>query len=497
MVAGEIILAGLGPGDPSALPGAVLEELAAEGQTWLRTEIHPAVARLKEQGIKFNTFDHLYGIAADFEHVYRQIAENIMAAGRTGRVVYVVPGHPLVAEESVRLILEGAKKEGIAVRIIPAMSFLDALFVSLRIDPVSGLHLVDGLRLDRQWPDPGTGTVVTQVYSQLVASDIKLSLMEYYPGEHRVTVIRAAGVPGKEKLEEVPLYEIDRLSWLDHLTCLYIPPLADYHGPARYPLDPLVNVMALLRSDKGCPWDREQDHHTLKKYLLEESYEVLEAIETGDMYNICEELGDLLLQIVFHAQIAYEEDYFDINDVVAGITEKMLRRHPHVFAGAEVKDSSEVLVNWEAIKKREKQDRQQPAAQSVLSGIPGHLTALMKAQKIQVRAAQVGFDWPDYRGALDKVYEELEEIKAAIKQENKKQQESETGDLLFAAVNLARLLGVDAETALTGTVGKFINRFHYIEEKVTENRKDLKKCSLEELDFYWEEAKKHEKSTKI
>ncbi|GBF32159.1 nucleoside triphosphate pyrophosphohydrolase MazG [Desulfocucumis palustris] len=496
-MSGTIIIAGLGPGDPAALPVAVLDELSAGGVNWLRTGVHPVVPWLRDRGISFNTFDDIYRTMNDFDKVYRRIAESIIEAGRSGRVLYAVPGHPMVAEESVRLIMASAGEEGLPVRVLPAMSFLDALFVTLKIDPVEGLHVADGLRLDVQRPDPGAGTVLTQVYNRMVASDIKLTLMEYYPEEHRVMVVRAAGVPGREKVEEVPLYEMDRLSWLDHLTCLYIPPLAGHTGPARYPLDPLVDVMASLRSGEGCPWDREQDHHTLKKYLLEESYEVLDAIEKGDMYNICEELGDLLLQIVFHSRIASEEGHFDVNDVVAAITEKMIRRHPHVFADVKVRNSKEVLVNWEAIKNQEKQVNGIPNKKSILSGIPGHLAALIKAQKIQSRAAGVGFDWPDYKGALDKVYEELEEIKKAIYEGDSRQQEKEIGDALFAVVNLARLLGADAEVALAGTVGRFIERFRYIEEKVTEKGKDIKRCNLEELDEYWEEAKKYEKSTKL
>lgn len=496
-MSGTIIIAGLGPGDPEALPVAVLDELGAGGCNWLRTGIHPVVPWLKERGISFNTFDDLYQTLEDFNQVYRKIAESIIKAGKSGRVLYAVPGHPMVAEASVRLIMEAAAEEGLPVRILPAMSFLDALFAALKIDPVEGLHVVDGLRLDSQRPDPGSGTVLTQVYNRMVASDIKLTLMEYYPEEHRVAVVRAAGVPSEERVEEIPLYEMDRLSWLDHLTCIYIPPLAGYKGPARYPLDPLVDVMTSLRSEGGCPWDREQDHHSLKKYLLEESYEVLEAIEKGDMYNICEELGDLLLQIVFHSRIASEEGHFDVNDVVETITEKMIRRHPHVFADVKVRNSTEVMANWEAIKKQEKRDNGITNKKSILSGIPGHLAALNKAQKIQARAAGVGFDWPDYKGALGKVYEELEEIKKAINEGDFRQQEKEIGDALFAVVNLARLLGTDAEVALAGTVGRFIKRFHYIEEKVAKKGKDLSRCNLEELDEYWEEAKKHEKSTKL
>lgn len=258
----------------------------------------------------------------------------------------------------------------------------------------------------------------------------------------------------------------------------------------RFPLDPLVDVLARLRSEEGCPWDREQDHRTLRPYLLEEAYEVLEALDEEDMYKICEELGDLLLQIVFHAQIAAENRHFDMNDVVAGITQKMIRRHPHVFGSVTVKDSNEVLVNWEKIKAKE---REGGLPKSLLSGVSRSLPALMRAAKLQEKAASVGFDWPDYRGALEKTREELDELEAVISSGDKVQIERELGDLIFSAVNLARLLGVEPETALSETSGKFVRRFGYVEKMARLAGKKLSQCTLAELDMWWEEAKKQEK----
>jgi len=251
--------------------------------------------------------------------------------------------------------------------------------------------------------------------------------------------------------------------------------------------------MVVLRGEGGCPWDREQNHHTLRKYLLEEAYEVVEAIDQEDMYKICEELGDLLLQIVFHAQIASEKNYFDLNDVIAGITEKMFRRHPHVFGEVTVSNSMEVEANWEKIKSAEKEFS---LRKSILDGIPYHLPALLRANQVQSRVSKVGFDWPDYRGARQKVEEEFIELSAAIARNDSVQTGAEIGDLLFAVVNLARLLGINAEMALTATVNRFIERFRYVEDKARQYKRELIHCTLEEMDGWWEEAKKVEEAKK-
>lgn len=505
----QITIVGLGPGDPGMLPLQVWEVLSAGDPIYLRTAIHPTVDWLKEKGVSFTALDHHYQQGETFEEVYLNIAREVVEAAQGSAVVYAVPGHPRVAEDSVRILLELAEQETIPTRVIPAMSFLDALSATLGLDPCKGLHIVDALRLEEQRPDPNLGTVITQLYDRMTAGETKLTLMDYYPDEHVVTVVRAAGIPGQERVESVPLYQLDRLDWVDHLTSLYVGPLEealqglDANEPevevevygagddiayaSSFPLDPLVEVMSTLRADNGCPWDREQTHETLKKYLIEETYEVIEALDEGQMYKICEELGDLLLQIVFHAQIANENGYFDMNDVVQVITEKMLRRHPHVFGTTQVKNSDEVLINWDKIKAQEKGDDQ---PKPYLSSIPRALPALLRAQKIQTKAARVGFDWPDYSGALEKVREELTEVVQAIESQQPAAVAEELGDLVFAVVNLARLLDVDAEGALSGTTHKFIQRFGYIEQQALLAGKKMTDLTLEQMDLWWEEAKK-------
>jgi tetrapyrrole methylase family protein/MazG family protein len=251
--------------------------------------------------------------------------------------------------------------------------------------------------------------------------------------------------------------------------------------------DKLVEIMEILRSEKGCPWDRVQNHDTLKRYLLEETYELIEAIENKDPKSIKEELGDLILQIVFHSQIAKEQGNFDINDVIDSIIQKMIGRHPHVFGEAEFKTPEEVLNQWDERKKEEGK-----LGSSILEGIPLALPSLLKAYKIQSRVAKVGFDWDNVDGVIDKIKEELKEVQEAIKIGEKIKIEEEIGDLLFSLVNLARFLRIDPETALRKTNRKFEKRFKRLEKLAQQKGKSLKDMTLSEMDSLWEEIKNSE-----
>lgn len=251
-------------------------------------------------------------------------------------------------------------------------------------------------------------------------------------------------------------------------------------------LQRLLDIMEKLRSPEGCPWDREQTHESLKRYLLEETYEVLEAIDSNDPAVLTDELGDVLLQVVFHAQIGKEAGTFTMDDVINAVSDKLVRRHPHVFGDIQVESVSDVLHNWDAIKKTEKTSENRT---SLLDGVPKEFPALMRAEKIQKKAAKVGFEWDDIHGAIHKFQEELGEFKEAIEEEDAEHLTEELGDLLFALVNVARYVKVDPELALQQSTAKFVQRFHYIEEKARRNNKDLKDMSLEEMDALWDEAK--------
>lgn len=255
-----------------------------------------------------------------------------------------------------------------------------------------------------------------------------------------------------------------------------------------YQLEDLVGIMKALRGENGCPWDKVQTHESLREPMLEEAYEAVDAIEKGDMTNLCEELGDVLMQVVFHAQIAEETGVFTLADVLRGICEKMIYRHPHVFGRGDVRADTpeEVLVNWEALKKKEKQVMSQTEA---MKNVPDALPALLRAKKVQKKAADVGFDFDAAGDAFEKVYEECRELEASVRQ-NDGNQEEEFGDILFALVNISRFLKINPEFALTKAIKKFINRFENVENSAQSEGKKLSEMTLGEMDLLWDEAKK-------
>jgi tetrapyrrole methylase family protein/MazG family protein len=296
-----------------------------------------------------------------------------------------------------------------------------------------------------------------------------------------VRLVHAAGTP-QQRIEDIALYEIDRSRHIGLLTCLYLPPL-----PPAASFEAFQEVVARLRAPDGCPWDREQTHRSLRSDLMEEAYEALAAIDAGDVDGMREELGDLLLLILLHTQIAMDDGEFNMADVLTGIHTKIVRRHPHVFGDLAVQNAGEVLQNWEKLKAQERQEAGKTEA-GLLDGLPAALPALAQAAQFQKRAARVGFDWPDVHGPLDKLAEEIEEVRQA----QGEQTASEIGDLLFSVVNLARWYKVDPESALRETSQRFKRRFAYVEAAARQAGRPLAEYSLEELDALWEEAKRRQ-----
>jgi tetrapyrrole methylase family protein/MazG family protein len=250
----------------------------------------------------------------------------------------------------------------------------------------------------------------------------------------------------------------------------------------------LVGIMAALRGEKGCPWDKEQTSESLKPFLVEETYEVLEAIDERNPEKIKEELGDLLFQIIFHCQLAKERNEFDMDGVIRKISEKMIGRHPHVFGGATYETPEEVLGQWEERKREEGKSRE-----SILEGVPKELPSLLKAHRVQSRASRVGFDWKQVEDVVAKLDEELKEFGDALEKKDRQEIEGELGDVFFSLVNISRFVGVNPEDALRKTISKFISRFRYIEMRAAESGKSLSAMSLEEMDALWDEAKGNEK----
>jgi tetrapyrrole methylase family protein/MazG family protein len=482
-----ITVVGLGPGHPGHLTVnamAHLKKSVADRTLVLRTRIHPTVEAI-EWLRDTPSYDHVYEQAPDFDTVYKTIVADLLARAAGGSVTYAVPGHPAIGESTVaRLRLQAAQSK-LSVEIVPGLSFIDAIAPVVDVDIADGARIADALALGTV--NPTVPLLVCQMHSRRAAASLKLDLGQHYPDDHLIKVIRAAGAGqlNDVSISTIPLWQLDRHDFVDHLTSVWVPALPILEA-SREPAS-LLAVMARLRGPDGCPWDREQTHESLRRFLLEETYEALEALDSGDAFALEEELGDLLLQIVFHAQIGAEQGTFNFGDVVATITGKMIRRHPHVFGDASAATTDEVLSTWEATKRAEREATSVVNADrtSMLDGVPKALPALAQAQAVQERAARVGFDWPNVQGVLDKLIEEARELAEA----RSEGLADELGDVLFVTVNLARHLGVDAEEALRGATAKFRRRFGYVEQAVTSRGLDWTSLNLASLDTLWDEAK--------
>ncbi len=485
----KIAVVGLGPGSVDYLSFNAYEKInkTARERLFFRTEKHPTVDWLKEKGLSFNTFDDYYERHDTFDSVYENIVDDLINESENGDLVYAVPGSPFVAEKTVQILIEKSKSGLFDLDFIPAASFVDAVLAAVRKDPVMGVRIVDGLQIRDQLADTRIDTLITQVYNRYTASEVKLALSELFGDEHLILVVRAAGIDEMERIEEIPVYELDHLDYLDHLTSVYVPSLAS-EKKGKHDFFDLLDIMVRLRGEGGCPWDRKQTHESIRNCMIEEAYEVVDAIDKNDYALMTEELGDVLLQIVFHSRMAEEKGIFDVGDVIEGICTKLIRRHPHVFGDEEIYTASKVKDKWEEIKREEKSEKTHSES---MKRVPGSLPALMKSVKIQKKAAKVGFDWDDVGPAFDKIREETDELIGVLNEPvlSARRAKEEIGDLIFAVVNVARFLKIDPEEALNSTVDKFVERFSHIENKSIEKGMDMKKMSLEEMDLLWEEAK--------
>ncbi len=476
-----ITIVGLGPGPGELLTRQAWQALSTAACIYLRTARHPAVADLPPD-VPQVSFDAIYERAAEFGEVYRQIAADVVARAAHEAVVYAVPGHPSVGEASVSHIQATARAANIPVTIMAGLSFIEPTLSALQVDGLDGLQLFDAIEIADYWQpplNPDVPALLGQVYSQLLASNLKLALNALFPDEHQVALVHAAGT-AEAQVEWLPLYAIDRSPHIGHLTSLYVPPL-----PEASSLPALAETVAVLRSPQGCPWDQEQTAQSLRPDFVEEMAEVLEALDTGNSDLLREELGDLLFHIVIQTQIASENGDFTLRQVIAGIEAKLKRRHPHIWGDWQASDSSEVVRNWAALKAAEKEKRgDQPT--SILDNIPHTLPALAQSQKIQGRVRKIGFDWPDIDGVFAKLDEERDELKRAT---SSQEQQAELGDLLFVAANLANWMKLDGETALREASLRFDRRFRQLEALAASQEIDLAQADFDTLNQLWEEAK--------
>lgn len=512
-----ITVVGLGPGADEHVTAETLALIDRIGRRHLRTAIHPSAHLVLDAPGGAVSHDDVYESADRFEDVYADIVERLVTDVLDhGTVLYAVPGSPLVLERTVRLLRDRADAPGagFTVDIRPAMSFLDVAWARLGIDPVeAGVRLVDGHDFAVAAADETGPLLVAHTHADWVLSEIKLAV-DGASGDEPVTVLQALGTPD-ERVVETTWSELDRTLDADHLTSVYVPHLAAPVGREYVRFHELTRTLR-----ESCPWDVEQTHRSLIPYLLEETYEVVDALQAlpvptddgdtdGDVgaladiggsadvdhdpdADLIEELGDLLYQIEFHATIAEQEGRFTIADVAQGIHDKLVRRHPHVFGDVSVEGTDDVLSNWDEIKRAEK------GRTSVFEGIPRSLPALSYAAKVGRKASKLGFDWPDVTGAFSKIGEETAELAEAMARPDSTDglelTAAELGDLLFATVNVARHLDVDPELALRAAADKFRTRFEQVEVLAAGRAVDLRAAGLDVLDALWDEVKSTERT---
>lgn len=459
----RVTVVGLGPAGPELITVEVASLLGSGQPVLLRTERHPAAAAVEAAA----TYDNVYEQAETFEEVYARIVDDVVdRAGRSGAVIYAVPGSPHVAERTVELLRH---RPEIALDIRPALGFVDLAWGALDIDPmIEAVTIVDGHEFATAAAGSRGPFLVTQVHSSEVFDEI-VDALDGAPA--RLTLLQRLGSP--DQRVEV-LGDERRPELIDHLTSLYIEQLEQPVAPAFQRFDEIVR-----RLRRECPWDREQTHDSLRKHLIEEAYEVLDAIDAvtidadAGYDHLEEELGDLLFQVFIHARLAAEAGRFTVGDVAAGIHDKLVRRHPHVFGDA---DPDEAVAGWEQAKRDAK------GRSGLLDGIPTSLPALLTALKVQHRAAGIGFGGPDLAWALDDVRAELDELVADPS-------EHELGDLLYAGVQVARMLDVDPEHALQRATIRFARRFEAVEQRADDKGIELASASLETLESLWAQAK--------
>ncbi|MDR7870945.1 MAG: nucleoside triphosphate pyrophosphohydrolase [Tissierellaceae bacterium] len=480
---GKIFVVGLGPGNIESLTLGAVARINSGKKNFLRTEKHPTVDYFKDNNVPYKSYDYIYDHEDEFDKVYEKIVEELIKESTiNGDINYYVPGNPLVAEKTVEILLN----KDIEVEIISGMSFIEPIIELVGRDPINGLKIVDGTIFTNQLVDINSDMIVTQVYNRRILIDLKIILSEIYGDDYNIWVINSAGIDGEEEVNNIPIFQLDRIEEVGHLTSVYVPKIEENNRKV-FDFNDLIGIMKLLRSENGCPWDIEQTHKSIRQSLIEEAYEVVDAIDNDDIDNLVEELGDLLLQVIFHSQIGYDEGEFNLIEVTSVLANKLIYRHPHIFLQKKVDNSNEVVYNWNMLKdsKRGYKD-----LADKLKDLPS-LPALLKSCKIQDRAADIGFDWEDIQGPLDKVVEEYHEVIDAMTDFGlgHERVEEELGDLIFAVVNLSRFLKVNPEVALNKTNNKFIRRIEIMELEAKKVGKNLNEMNLDEMNTLWNVAK--------
>lgn len=474
-----ITILSVSTGDTRLLTLDSLDALKSARKIILRTDRHPIARWLADNELPFQSLDDLYERADTFDAFNQAAARAVLNEAAEGAVVYAVADAAM--DSTVSALLLYAEERGKLV-ILPGISHADrcvamaqAAIQDVRLTSAESFLLADDL-------NPAISCFLSELHSRACAGACKLKLMRLLDDQTQVLFFDGNS-DGQLHMRSVPLFELDRQERYDHLTaCLYL--AAPMARRRRFGVDDLRAVMLRLRSRNGCPWDLEQTHESLLPNLLEESYEFIEAAREEDHEHMCEELGDVLLQVIFHAVIAAQCGEFDLSDITTAVTAKLIERHPHIFGTVKADTAAQVLENWEQIKRKQ---RGIETVADAMENVSKGLSPAMRASKVQHKAAKVGFDFPDAKAALGKVLEEYGEVRQCL--EKNRDPEEELGDLFFSAVNACRLCGVNPDIALHAAVGKFISRFRGMENRAKSEGKSIEALTLNEMDVYWVKEK--------
>ena len=456
---------------PETLTLSAWKAIETAPMLYLQTKEHPSARPVIEAGLSFVSMDDLYADASDYDELNAAIADRLTSGGSA---VYAVMGGGCF--EQFPWIRAACEKRGFQLIQLPGVPYYQAAFPEAEQGQVA---TANGLP---QSIDTDVPLYVSELDNPLLAGEVKLKLQRFYPDDYPVMLAVQAS-DGTYARRTVPLYALDREKGFFASTVLYVPALP-FEKKQTYGYEDLLLVLRRLRAPDGCPWDREQTHESLKKDLREECYELIDAIDEGSDEHMVEECGDLLMSVLFHPIIGEEQGRFDDRDVTTEIVRKLIYRHPHVFGSVHVSSTEEVLKNWDALKQKEKG---QQTVTDTLKSVPRSFPALLRCEKVQKKARKVGFDFDTAADAFYKIGEETEELRSAMAEG--KGMEKEMGDLLFAAMNVCRLLGFDGEETLHRATDKFIDRFERMEKNIENAGKKLSEMTLSEMDEYWEAAK--------
>ncbi len=467
-----ITIVSLGTGSRDDLTLGALRSMKAAEKLILRTGEADCAQYLREEGILFETLDSLYDQAKDFEELTRLCADRIMEEAAHSPVHYAVLDPE--RDETVREL----RSRGAVSKELPGVPLSGRVLAEASFPPVFRCAANELPEAIGDLP-----LLIEEIDDRLLAGELKLKLLPVYGEEQPVRFFPPAGPEAKRESTVIPLTELDRQKAYDRTVCALVLPLP-LKEKYRYTFEDLVRVMAVLRGENGCPWDLSQDHHSLRPYLIEEAYETAAAIDDEDWDHVAEELGDVLLQVVFQANIGLQYGTFELSDVTTAICRKMIERHPHIFSDTKADTAQAVTENWEEIKRRQ---RGLSTAADTMRDVSRGLPPLMRAEKVQRKASLAGFDFENPAEALRKVHEEADEVLERL--QTGKDPAEELGDLLFACVCAARLLHTESETLLMAATEKFVRRFSRMEAQINADKKELKSLTLQEKVVYWKNSR--------